>query len=274
MEALRLDNLAADFLEQQKLIYRPNSFQIVRRVLRKFSQCESPEQYRALRMKQGLSRTSVNMEMRYLSSFLYWCARHGESNPELPKQLVEPRPKKKVINERDFAELVKGCINADEWLMLNLGFKCGLRAMEIWTLEGRDFKNGDVMIRAKPQWGFVPKGWHERTVPVPFHVPPVPKGLIYRNSLAVPAIRFWKCHLPEICERAKFPRITLRVLRRSYATHLLRSGLDVRTVQYLLGHSSLNTTMQYLEPHPDAADLVRKAFGAQSVPAYVCAKQA
>ena len=48
----------------------------------------------------------------------------------------------------------------------------------------------------------------------------------------------------------------LKIFRSTYATHMLRSCFDVRTVQHWMGHKSLETTMRYLAPAINVQDQV------------------
>lgn len=47
------------------------------------------------------------------------------------------------------------------------------------------------------------------------------------------------------CKAKVDKKVTSHTFRHSFATHLLRSGYDIRTVQELLGHKNVDTTMVY-----------------------------
>jgi site-specific recombinase XerD len=139
--------------------------------------------------------------------------------------------------------------------MLALLLFAELRRSEVAaiTLDDLDMENTRLLVRGK--------GAKQRVVPL---TPPVVEAIrdylrcrpqTESQHLFVSRVGGHPLHarvagrmLQHVLQRAGLgeEHITPHRLRHTFATHLIRSGVDVRTVQELLGHADLQTTARYL----------------------------
>jgi integrase len=151
-----------------------------------------------------------------------------------------------VITAEEFNKLLKATKKNTHKLAFSLGFFCGLRISEVVKLQPGDvdLNRGMLFIRQA-------KNNKDRYVPIPS---PIKRGLKHLPIKLGP--RALQISISKLSEKVLGRRIKFHTLRHSAATHYLSSGMNIRQVQQLLGHSRLDTTMIYTHVSPD--DLKKK----------------
>jgi integrase/recombinase XerC len=199
------------------------------------------------------------------SFFRYLSRRHGveiaavrlvstaRARPALPRALTIDQARDVTDHVSDVAE--DPAIQARDIAFFSLLYGSGLRIAEALSLDVRD----GTALKANLSLTVIGKGSKTRIVPVlpavraaidswlvlhPNRQPDSPLFLGARGKRLDPAVaqkvlRTYR-RLAGLPEHA-----TPHALRHSFATHLLASGSDLRSIQDLLGHASLSTTQRY-----------------------------
>jgi len=175
--------------------------------------------------------------------------------PKQKKSLPRPISSKLAIETIEYAQDME----KEKWIglrnksILMLLYGCGLRISEALNLNFEDINENDYLI-------IKGKGNKERMVPLMDYVKndienymhECPKNFMKDDPLFVGkrldrlSPRIIQYVLEKIRHNLSLPETaTPHALRHSFATHLLNSGGDLRTIQELLGHSSLSTTQKY-----------------------------
>jgi integrase/recombinase XerD len=172
----------------------------------------------------------------------------------------------------------------EEKLLFQTFLASGFRKQEISTLTWNDvdFRRHVLRVRPRPQYGFKPKNHEEREVPVPrvlmralavrqkkhgasalvFPTRPHPTRPNYggdspdEHHLELCKEIAWRAGLncrrctnsSGKCARGPYcERWNLHKWRHTFATKMLQSSLDLKSLQILLGHKNLSTTEKYLK---------------------------
>ncbi len=139
--------------------------------------------------------------------------------------------------------------------MLMTAYGCGLRVSEVVSLKVADIDSERMMVKvcqakgAKDRYTILsPRLLGELRLYWLEYRPDQGSWLFFNRSTKERLTRATPQRVfKQAKERAGIKkRLTFHSLRASFATHLLEAGTDLRTIQILLGHSSITTTSRYL----------------------------
>lgn len=216
------------------------------------------------RRNSEISSNSIARNISALKSFFRFLIKNNKIKESSVFNLKSPKLKKSLprpINVDLAIQVIKQAeeIEDEKWIglrnkaILLLLYGCGLRISEALSLNHDDIQNEDhILIKGK--------GEKERIVPMmPYikkgienYLEACPKEIVSGDALFIGkrfsrlSPRIIQYALEKIRTALSLPETaTPHALRHSFATHLLDSGGDLRTIQELLGHSSLSTTQKY-----------------------------
>ncbi len=236
-----------------------------------------------------ISKKSIKRRLSALRSFYGFLEenKYVKFNPFLA--ITSPKPDityPKVLYEDEIEKLLaanmerKDPLQQRDQAILELLYASGLRASELINLEVADIDFSSRMVKV------LGKGSKERIIPIS----PIAKNSMMKylkNLRAELILQSNKEELPTVFFlNSKGDKLTLRgleyilkqielktgvfldlhphMIRHTFATHLLENGADLRTIQTLLGHSSISTTQiythvtteamknEYMQAHPRA----------------------
>jgi integrase/recombinase XerC/integrase/recombinase XerD len=221
--------------------------------------------YVARLSEQNLSATTTARKLAAIRALFRSQREHGEIEQSPADLLATPRQAShlpRVLKAPEVARLLDsiptdGPLQMRDRALFELAYACGLRAEEIVLLNIADVDHDAEQLRVEGKGSktrFVPAGevalsavrdYLERARPALLGDDKQPALFLSRSGRRLGTsdvrrrLRAWTT-------RAGVPAgVSPHALRHSFATHLLDGGADLRSIQELLGHSSISTTQVY-----------------------------
>ncbi|MEG0764893.1 MAG: tyrosine recombinase XerC [Pseudoflavonifractor sp.] len=219
--------------------------------------------------KYGLNAASRSRKVSTIRSFYKYLTNKVKLISENPMQdLDSPRLKKSLPrylnleNSVDLLNSVDGAFMERDYCILTLFLNCGMRISELIGLNLTDIRDGQIRVLGK--------GNKERVLFLndacnaaisDYLVARGTVGIIDKNALFISQrrTRISKSAVEKLVKKhltaagLDSAQYSPHKLRHTAATLMLQNGVDVRTLQEVLGHEHLNTTQIYT--HVDNEDL-------------------
>jgi len=212
------------------------------------------------------SATTAGRKLATFRSFFRFLCREGTVTSNPARSLVGPRKDQRIptyLQEHEAGDLMSASDKTNtsserDTAVLELLYSTGMRCSEIVGLAVEDVDQSNRSIRIlgkgrKERW--VPFGSHAQialttylsTRPPASGQDPLFAG-VKGKALSDRTVR--RIVARGLVRAAIRTKASTHTLRHSFATHLLQRGGDLRSIQELLGHSSLSTTQRYTHVNP------------------------
>jgi integrase/recombinase XerD len=157
-----------------------------------------------------------------------------------------------VLAFDEVSQFFDTCQSPKYLTMFLCGYAGGMRVSEVVNLRVKDIDTQRMVIHIRQS-----KGWRDRYVPLSprlletlqeYREKFQPTEWLFTGKLKDRPLASNSLirHCQYVSEEAGLgKRVTMHALRHSYATHLLEAGIDLRSIQLLLGHRHIKTTTIY-----------------------------
>ncbi len=221
---------------------------------------------RHLQVERKLAWSSVNVAVCAINFFWSRVLRRKWPIQNLPPQKRPTKPPE-ILSCEELERLFEAAKRPSHRTLLMTTYAAGLRVSEVVRLQACDILSDRMQIRVveskgnkgryttlspsllkelRKHWArYRPERWLFPGNKPGRHLSPCAAQDAYRNARKGAGI-----------ERGA----GIHSLRHAFATHLLESGVDVRTIQILLGHSSISSTMRYLTVTRQRISKVKSPF--------------
>ena len=175
--------------------------------------------------------------------------------------LKEPQKVPLVLDQDEAKRLLAMASSLRDQLLLSLGYGAGLRASEILRLRVKHIDSAQMVIHVQQSKGrkdrlvmlspdtlvLLRQWWKARPKRQDWGIP-MPERLLFPGRKAGAPLSTHQLNniFHKAADAAGIRKaVNVHTLRHSFATHLYDRGIDIRTIQALLGHDKLETTARY-----------------------------